>query len=221
MAISISDLTVTEGYADGTILTFAQLAAAMTSIETHSNTKLVNNLEQLALDCFPTASYTFTDNSTKAITSTLWDKQFVEDEYDGGDISIGTSADAGWANVDGTNISVAITPEMAGKYKATFTFTHEATSTATTLMAVEVGFRITDGTDASQPMNSGATLAATGSGSSVFQHPITIVYVFDFTTTTAKTITLQKWVRTATAVSANTVNASSSSGGVYMCVEKI
>lgn len=221
MAISITDLAVTENYADGTILTFAQLTAAMTSIETGVNTYAFRNIEQLAKDAFPEASYTLNNDGSKNITSTLWDKQVETDNYDGGDISIETSTDSGWESVDAVNAAISITPELPGKYKATFVFTHKVTSTATTLMAADTSFRITDSTDASQTQNSGATLAATGSGSSVAQNTVVITHVFNFSTTSAKTITLQKWNRTMTAVSANTVNASSTTGGLYMIVEKI
>lgn len=221
MAITISDLNATENYDDGTVLTEAQLNTMVASIETYANVSLKLNLIQLAKDAFPEASYAFTSDGVKAITSTLWDKQYVDDYYDSGDITIGTSADVAYAAVDAVNAIITITPEMAGKYKATFYFTHEATSSATSLMAVDVSFRITDGTTASQPINSGGTLAAPGSGSSVLQNAVTLVHVFNFTSLTAKTITLQKFVRTASNVSTNLVNASSTTGGIYMVVEKI
>lgn len=221
MAISITDLAVTEGYADGTILTFAQLTAAMTSIESGLNTRGFRNIEQIAKDCFPEASYTLDSDGAKNITSTLWDKQVVQDDFGGGDISIETTTDSGFEDVNAVDIVLYITPELPGKYKATFNFVHEVTSTATTLMAAKTAFRLTDGSDASGPQYSGATLAATASGSSVYRSIITLVHIFNFTTTTEKTIKLQKYNSVMTGVSSNTVNANATSGWIYMMVEKI
>ena len=221
MAVSLTDLTVTENYADGAQLTFAQLEAQNTSIETAVNTTGLRNIEQLAKDCFGDANYTFNSDGDASLTNTLFDKQYVQSSYTGGDISIGTSADGAYAAVDAVNAVISIVPEIIGKYRATFTFTHRATSTATTEMEADVSFRITDGTTASPAVNSGGYIPATAANSGVLTNTVTLSYIFDFTTTSTKTITLQKYVRTATALSANVVNALAANGEITMSIEKI
>jgi hypothetical protein len=222
MAIgSFTDLNVTEDYADDTKLLESQLTTQNTSIETVVNTTILRNMEQGFKDCFGNSNYTFDNDGAANLTNNLFDKQYVETEYTGGDIAIGTSADVGYAAVDAVNAVVTITPEVIGKYRAVFTFTHTATSTATTEMDVDVTFRITDGTTASATINSGGYVAATAASSGVIRNPVTITKVFDFTTTSSKTITLQKYVRTATAVSANVVNALEANGEILMHIEKI
>lgn len=221
MTVAITDLNATEGYVDGTFLTQAQLNAMVASIETFCNTSLARNVEQVAKDAWGTANYTLNSTGAASLANTLFDKQYSTDYYNGGSISIGTAADAGWANVDAVNAAISITPELAGKYRAIFHFNHRATSTATTEFAIETGFRITDGTDASYAINSGGKMAATAGGSGLFIHPVAITHVFNWTTTTAKTITLQKYNRTCTDVSANVVDAAAALGEVYMVIEKI
>jgi hypothetical protein len=218
---TLTNLDVTEDYADGKQLTEAQLQAQNTSIETSVNTTLMRNLEQLAKDAYGNANYTFNSDGNASLTNTLFDKQYVESTYNGGDISIGTSADVSWTAVDGVNAVVSITPEIIGTYRATFVFTHRATSTATTEMEADVGFRITDGTTASAVVNSGGYVPATAANSGELSNVITISKVFNFTTASSKTVTLQKFVRTATALSANVVNALAANGELYMAIEKV
>lgn len=221
MTVSITDLTVTEGYADDTKLTQTQLNTAMTSIETHSNTKLARNLEQLAKDCWSNANYTFTDDGVASKTNSLFDKQYGTDYYNGGNISIGTAATVAWAAVDAVNASISFTPETIGKYIVTCYFTHRATSVATTEFSIDVGFRITDGTDASYAVNSGGYLPATAAGSGIFIHPVFLTHVFNWTTTAAKTVTLQYYNRTCTQVSANVVAAAAASGEIFIVCHKL
>jgi len=218
---TFTDANVTEGYASGTFLTQTQLNTAMTSIETYVNTTIMRNLEQGFKDCFGNLNYTFDSDGNPNLTNTLFDKQSAVDYYNGGSISIGTVADAGWISVDAVNAAVSITPEIAGKYRAVFYFNHRATSTATTEFSVETGFRLTDGTDASYAVNSGGKMPATVAGSGIFIHPVFLTHIFTWTTTTAKTISLQKYNRTCTAVSANVVDALAANGELYMLVEKL
>jgi hypothetical protein len=218
---TLTDLNVTENYAANTTLTETQLNTAMTSIESTVNTTALRNLEQLAKDSWGNANYTFDSDGAANMTNTLFDKQTAVDYYNGGNISIGTAATVAWAAVDAVNAAVSITPEVAGKFKATFNFTHRAASTATTEFELDIGFRITDGTDASYATNSGGYMAATAANSGEFIHPVCITHIFTWTTTTAKTVTLQYYNRTCTDVDSNVVSAAAATGEIYMTIEKI
>jgi len=227
MAITITDLAVTEGYADDNMLTETQLNAAVGddssgSIEYYINNSVITNIIQIAKDAWGTSSaYTLDGDGTANMTATLFNKQYATDYYNGGNITIGTSADSAWAAVDAVNASLSFKPEMIGQYRVTCYFTHRATSTATTEFEIDTGFRLTDGTDASYAVNSGGYMPATAAASGEFFHPCFITFVFDWSTTTTKTITLQKYNRTCTAVSANVVSAAAATGEFYIVCEKI
>lgn len=71
MAISISTLDVTEGYASLTVLTQAQLNFAVSDTETYCNNKLRANLMQLAKDIMDNATYTFNDDGNPHLATPL------------------------------------------------------------------------------------------------------------------------------------------------------
>ena len=218
---TLTDITLTKTYADLTVLDAADLNATFDPMATYLNDTLKDNLQQLARDAFGTTDYTFDSDGVAQYTNNLFDKQYGEDFYNGGDIAIGVAVDVAYAAVDAVNAAIAFTPEKAGRYRCDFYFVHRATSTATTLMDIDVSFRVTDGTTASYAVNSGARLAAAGAGSEIIIHPIYLSYTFNWATTVARTITLQKFVRTATAVSANVVAAAAATGEIWMSVEKV
>ena len=223
MAVTITDFDYTTHklYDDLEVPEEADWDAMFLAFQTQINDKIADNLCQLAKDCYGNTDYQFDSDAAAQYSNNLFDKQYATDYYNGGNISIGTVATGAWAAVDAVNCSLAFTPEKAGKYRVTCYFTHRATSTATTLMVVDIGFRLTDGTDASYAVNSGGTCAATGAGSGIYIHPCFITHVFNWTTTTAKTISLQYYNRTCTSVNANVVAAAAASGEVYIVAEKI
>ena len=215
------DYTATKTYDDKEVCDETDLDTTYTAFQTFVNTSLKANLQQLARDCFGIVDYQFDSDGAAQYTNNLFDKQYITDFYNGGDIAIGVVADAAWGAVDAVNAAVTITPEKVGAYRATFYFTHRVTSTATTEFTADVGFRITDGTDASYAVNSGGRIPATAGGSGEFYNPVFLTCVFDWATTTAKTVTLQNYNRTLTDVSANVVAAAAATGEIYMIVEKI
>jgi len=73
MTISISTLSVTEGYASLTVLTQAQLNLAVSDTETYCNNKLRANLMQLAKDVMDNATYTFNDDGNPHLANPLID----------------------------------------------------------------------------------------------------------------------------------------------------
>lgn len=221
MPISIPDLSITKTYADGKKLKENQLDAANDSIDTYVETYLRNNLEQLAYDVFGDATYSFYNTGSQSVTNSVYDKQSAESLYAAGNIDIGTVADAGWGAADASNAVIVFTPEKRGKYKATFTFTHSAASAATTEFTCVTSFRITDGADVSAMVNSGGVIPATAAGSGTITNPITISHIFEWTTTSPKTIALHKYNRTMADVDSNVVAASATAGELMMMVEKI
>lgn len=225
MAITITALTVDKDYADGTKLTEAQLDAlagvgAYVSVEDYCNTQLKLNIIQGFRDAFGDALYTLNDNGIATRTWTLFNKQYATKTYNGGNITLGLAADAGWQTADAVNAATTFTPETAGQYKVTFEFTHKMVSTATTECTIDVSFRITDTTTASHVVNSKIRIPATAGGSGEILHPVTVSVIFDWTAA-AKTVLLQKYVRTLTAVGTNAIAASGTEGELYIVIEKI
>lgn len=218
---TIPTFTYSKTYDDLTVLSESDLDATNDSVQTRLNTYEGPNLQQLARDCFGITDYQFDQDGVAQYTNNLFDKQYSAKTYNGGNISITTTADAAYASVDAVNAAITFTPEKAGKYKATFTFTHTFSTNATAEGTLETTFVITDGTSTSPAVRSGGYLPATAANSGKMSLPITISYIFDWATTNARTITLQKFNRAATAISSNVVAATSSTGEIYITVEKI
>jgi len=218
---TLTDLAYTKNYADLEVWTEAEADIVFASFQTYINDTVKDNLQQLARDAFGVTDYTFDSDGAAQYTNNLFDKQQATDTYNGGDITIGTTADAAYASVDAVNAAIAFTPEKAGRYMAVFTFVHRAVTTATTEGTIETSFRITDGTDASMAVRSGGYLPATAANSGILCVPVTIFNLFNWTTTVARTVTLQKFNRTGTNISTNVVSATAASGEINMTIWKI
>jgi len=229
MAIVIAALDVTQDYEDGKILTEQQLKDALdetggSSCESYINTKVVNNLLQLTRDAYPDGVFDFTDDGVKSTwnaNGTLFDKQNQTTKYNGGDITIGTSADVDWVDVDTINASADFTPDAVGHYKVTCQFTHKYTFTATTLGQLFSRFRLTDGSDASAIQASGCLLPAPGGGSCEVENLVTLMYILNWTVAGDKNVKLQKRNDTTTDVATNIVAASEANGEIVILIEKI
>lgn len=224
MTIAIADFTMDKDYADDTILTEDQIDAALVdadigSVTGYMNQMVKDNLLQLAQDIMPTA-YAFTNDGVPSLTNTVFDKQVDEDYYNSGDIALGTIVDADWADVDATNAALTFTPEHAGKYKITFTFTHRAIGTATTLSDWLVRFRLTDGTTASRICSVECHMGAPAGGANTINTPVCITYVLDLLAV-ATTVKLQKRIDIATDLATHVMAASAAYGELYMLAEKI
>lgn len=210
----------TKSYADLKRLSEAQLDDFNNSHQTYINTYLRSNLLQFALDAYG-SSYNFNQNGLQSVTNTLFDKQTGTKLYSGGDMSIGTVVDVAWGVVDAINAAISFTPEKAGKYAAQFVFTHTVQLNNTSEGTCEVTFRITDGTSVSPVVRSGIYAGTVAANAMRLAQVITIPYEFNWADTTPRTITLQKFVRTATNVASNQVNASGTTGEFYARIEKI
>jgi len=225
MAITITTLAVDKDYLDGTKLTEGQLDAAFgigayTSTEDYCNTQLRLNIIQGFKDAFGDALYTLNNDGVATRTWTLFNKQYATKTYNGGNINLLLVADAGWQTVDAVNAATTFTPETAGQYKVTFEFTHKMVSTATTECTIDVSFRITDTATAGHVVNSKIRIPQTAGGSGEILHPVSVSAVFDWTAA-AKTVLLQKYNRTVTAVGTNAVAASGTEGELFIIIEKL
>lgn len=130
--------------------------------------------------------------------------------YSTANIAIGTGTGAVYSNVDATNAKITFTPPSAGRYKVTFTFSHHVDGTA-----VDIFFRLSDGTTASQGFErynpSGATVQV-----------ITISHVFTCEPV-ATTVTLQKRIVAGT-ITTNQIPCNAATNveiGLEMLVERL
>ncbi len=105
MAISITTLSVTEGYASLTVLTQAQLNLAVSDTETYCNVKLRYNLMQLAKDIMDNATYTFNDDGNPHLVTPLIhlcaklaDNETITGQWTFSDVVTFTSRISGGAN---------------------------------------------------------------------------------------------------------------------------
>lgn len=216
---TMADLAYTKQYDDLTKLSEAQLDAAYESIQDYVNT-LKDNFLSVTLDALG-SDYTYPGTGAAVYTNTLYAKQNGTDSYNGGDISIGTTADAAYAAVDAVNASISFTPERAGRYRAVFFFNHVFQLNNTSEGRCETSFRFTDGVDASFAVRSGGYFPAPAANAIRMSNPIMLTHIFNWTDTTAKVVTLQKFVRLATNINTNQVAATAATGEIYMLVEKI
>lgn len=116
---------------------------------------------------------------------------YAQATYTAGAVSLGTSTDAAFVDVDATNLKVSITPAVAGKYLAIFTFGVLATGTS-----VQQFLRITDGTNSCHSVEHNVTGQL---------RAFTLSYIFNWTAA-AQTVKLQKYILAASGLSSNVIN---------------
>src|SRR3990167_5043314 len=211
---SIPDIAYTSNMSAAKKPFLTDLVETLDSIQTHINDKIGDNIEQFVLDAFPSA-YTFDDNGLKNFaTWNLFDKQTGNDSYTGGDFTITTTA--AWTDLDATNASITFTPDLlAGDFKCVFQFNVECVSTNATNEA-DLAFRITDGTTNSTGIAS--IHLVTGANATTTQVPVTIIYTFDSLSASAKTVKLQYYITTRTAMTIKVL--ANTSEPIYMEIEK-
>jgi len=190
---SIADFTFTDNMDAAKEPSLTDLRESLQSIEDDLNDKVKKNLVALANDSWGT-QYSFDDDGLKQFTSDLYDKTTAVDSYTGGDLTI--AATGVWTDVDATNVSVAITPEVAGDFRAIFSFSVESvTSNATN--ETDVRFRLTDSTTNSTQFP--RIKLVTGVTATTNTVPITLSYTFDSLAASLQTIKLQYFITTSTA----------------------
>lgn len=223
IAVGLTTGKTTYNWADGQLLTEAKLDGILiTLIETWAdNTN--DNLNQFRLDAFG-SGYSLDNDATANFTSaTLFNKQTATDTYSSS-IALGTSTDADWTDVDATNASITFTPDTyTGDFKVSFQFTDYVLFTAAVDGQLVVRYRLTDGTNNSNPMELNQRLDGTGLAAGdqyAITTPIHLFHLFTSMTASSKTVKLQKFVSTATNVATHSTNGSATNV-MYMLAEKV
>jgi len=210
--------TLTKSYGDGIFWTEAIMDAIKAEVEAQFNTVIKNNFDQLKADLFE-SGYTFDDDGAGNLTNALFDKQKAEDTYTS-DISVGTSTDVAFVDVDATNASITFTPELAGEYLVQFQFCEFIEATTGNAPTCTTLWQLTDGTNDSNPMQTSAILPAIGGAETTSVIPVTLSHIFNFTAS-AKTVKLQKRVTAATNLNAHNLLGTLDQVELYMRAIKI
>src|SRR3990167_8084467 len=146
---TIADLVFTNNMVANRKPFLTDIVESITSVQTHINDKVADNLVQHALDSYGSA-YTFDNDGLAQYTNNLYDKLTATDTYTGGDFTLTTTG--AWTDVDATNASIAFTPEIAGDFRVTFQFSFESVSSNAT-NETDIRFRLTDSTTNSDALS--------------------------------------------------------------------
>lgn len=189
---SKTDLTPTDNMDSAKQPALTDIRALTDSISDYLNDEVKDNLVALANDAYGT-QYSFDDDGVKQYTADLYNKQTAVDSYTGGDLTI--AATGAWTDVDATNASVAITPEIAGDFRTVFNFSLESVTSGAGNVT-DIRFRITDGTNNSTNMP--RVKLITGVTATTNTTPITLTYTFDTVAAAATIFKLQYYITTST-----------------------
>lgn len=211
-------LSVTKTWGDGEFWTEAIQDGVVTELEADSTQK-TNNLDQMIADLFP-GTYTLDGDGAANLVNALFNKQTAADTY-ATDIALGVAADAGFVDVDAVNAALVFTPELAGEYKLTFQFSEFVQSTVGTAIDVETYFQLTDGTVDSNPVETGIKMALMAADQTHLIQQVTVGHIFTLAAGAPVTISLQKYVITATNVGVHTLRGSADIYELYMTAEKL
>jgi hypothetical protein len=208
---SITDLSYTDTLDNGKAPIKTDLTAMFDEFQTYINDSVKDNLVILTDFCAGSSpSYATID----ALTFDLYNKQTVEDSDATGNYTLSTTG--AWTDVDATNASIGITPELVGDFNAFFMFTVQSvTSNATN--EVDVRFRLTDGSSTST--FTPRIKLVTGVTGTTNVIPVTIVGQFNDWSASAKTVKLQYFLSTLTATTLTLY--ANSNDPISMKVEKI
>lgn len=136
----------------------------------------------------------------------------------GTSISLGTSTDASYVDVDATNAKITFTVNYPGRYIVIFCFSCTFVATGAGNGTIRIGFQLTDGTSTTGTMNYAAI-------SMTREDPyFNLMGVYNFTSTGSKTIKLQKLRTTMTNMSScdiYTNSGANQAGGLHMYAYRI
>jgi hypothetical protein len=212
---SIADLTYTNNMASNRKPLLTDLEESLDSIQDYINTTVVDAVNDILIDAWPSGYAVTTAGGGRFTTSDLYDKLTAVDNYTGGDITIATTA--AWTDVDTTNAAITFTPDyLAGDFRVTVQFNVEiVTSNATN--EAELRFRLTDGSSESTAIAN--VHSVSGVTTTTIAVPVTLVHEFDSLAASSQTVKLQYYIATTTATTIK-VRASSTSP-IALQVEKI
>ncbi len=157
-------------------------------------------------------------DSTGSAKPYLRTDTFATATYTGGSASIGTTNDGGFSDVDSTNMKLTFTVATPGRYRVTCQFTYDALGTAASTMDTQTFFRLSDGTTNSDPSGTARFSSGAATGAFNVQYPFSISWVFNFSTSGSKTVTLQKQNNQSTNITTRRVLAGTSQSFVMDAV---
>lgn len=207
-----SDLAYTNNMSSGKQPFLTDLDESLTSIQTYVNARK-DDLEQLRKDAYG-SSYTFDQDAAAQYTHNLYDKKTVVDSYTGGDFTISTTG--AWTDLDATNAAIVFTPELAGDFRVSFSFSVSAVSTNAT-NEIAVRFRLTDGSTASTQLP--RVHLVTGATGTTNVTPILLSYTYDSVAASSTTVKLQYFITTQTAMTLKVL--ANSNDPILMEAEKV
>lgn len=221
--VGLTTAKTTYNWADGQLWTEAKIDGILiTTIEVWAD-NVYDNLEQIRKDAWGSSYSLDNDAAVNFSSATLYNKQTAVDTYSSS-ISLGTSSDADWVDVDATNASLTFTPDtLAGDFKVSFLFTDYVVTTAQQDSLLVCAYRLTDGSTNSNPFEIVVRADRSGDGAGdvvALTTPIHLFHLFTSLSATSKTIKLQKKISTATQIATHSTNGSSTNV-MYMLAEKI
>lgn len=189
-----ANLKYTDNMASAKKPFLTDIRETLDSIQLYVNQNVKDNLVQLAKDCFPSA-YPFNETGLATFaTYNLYDKQTAVDSHTGGDITISTTG--AWTDVDASNASIAITPDIyAGDFKLSFLFNISMVTTNATNECL-VRFRLTDSSETSTFIANVHQVTGVTGNTNIM--PINIIHEFDSWSAALKTVKLQYFIVTLT-----------------------
>ncbi len=207
-----SDLDYTDDFEPANKPVITDFRTSLDAIETYVNDRK-DDLEQLRKDAYGSA-YVFDQDAAAQYTNNLYDKLTAVDSYAGGDFTISTTG--AWTALDSTNVAVAITPELAGDFRATFSFSVSAVSSNAT-NEIDVRFRLTDGSTQSTQLP--RVKLVTGVTATTNVVPVTLSYTYLSLAASAQTIKLEYFITTSTAMTLKVL--ANSNDPILMELEKV
>lgn len=131
--------------------------------------------------------------------------------YSGGDISIGTSNDVSFVDVDATNAKISVPVTVTGTWQVFVSFATSISSTVSLSLSSSTAFQLTDGTNTTAPINPGNTLPLSIGLVTSSSTPQTLVGTFVWSSTGTKTVKLQKKNITSGNIGTRVVSANANS----------
>jgi len=188
--------TLTKSYADDKFWTEEIMDVVKSELEAQINTVFKNNFNQLKADLLP-STYTYDDDGAANLSNPLYNKQTATNTYSA-NVSLGTTANASFADMDATNLQLTFTPELTGKYLVRMTCPVQVVPTAGTQLDYQCHFRITDSGTSPQVSQPTTVIVQPRANDSQSAFNVVAESIMTFTANESQIIRFQKRIITAT-----------------------
>jgi len=183
------------------------LAAA----QTLTNKTITLNVTPVTANTIGASSNKLTVGDGTTAQPLLRTDTYAESSYNSVNISIGTTNDGAFADVDATNAKITFTVNCTGRYLVNFLFAYQANAAAGAIFNSLTSFRLTDSSTNSNPIEVGHGVDSDAGSGAQIVYPVNLSHVFNFGSTGSKTVKLQKQNITSTNISSRAVTASADS----------